>query len=83
MKIQTQRLSMYSFCLFVSAAIILLLALSVDYLVSKVNNILSPCVNDGVWTGYQKQKPVPVKILSEYLGVIPAKPACVKTVVSV
>ena len=49
MKIQTQRLSMYSFCLFVSAAIILLLALSVDYLVSKVNNILSPCVNDGVW----------------------------------
>jgi hypothetical protein len=49
MKIQTQKLTAYSFCIFVSAALIVLLAMSVDFFVAKINTILSPCVNDGVW----------------------------------
>jgi hypothetical protein len=49
MKIQNQKLSAYSFCIIVSAALIVLLALSVDFFVSKINTILSPCVNDGVY----------------------------------
>ena len=49
MKIQTQKLTAYSFCILVSAALIVLLAFSVDFFVAKINTILSPCVNDGVY----------------------------------
>jgi hypothetical protein len=49
MKIQNQKLTVYSFCIIVSAALIVLLALSVDFFAAKINTVLSPCVNDGVW----------------------------------
>lgn len=40
----------YGYCLLVSASVVALLAMSGDFFVSYINNILIPCQHDSVWT---------------------------------
>ena len=45
----TQKLSVYGFCLLFSAALVGLFAMSIDYFVVSINNIIVPCQHDSVW----------------------------------
>ena len=42
-------LPVYGYCMLVSASVIALLAMSTDFFVAHVNNILIPCQHDSVW----------------------------------
>ena len=42
-------LPVYGYCMLVSASVIVLLAMSTDFFVAHVNNILIPCQHDSVW----------------------------------
>lgn len=47
----TQKLSVYGFCMLFSAALVGLFAISIDYFVVSINNIIVPCQHDSVWIG--------------------------------
>lgn len=44
---------LYSFCLIVTASLVALLAMSTDFFVAYVNDIIIPCQHDSSWTGTQ------------------------------
>ena len=46
-------LPVYGYCMLVSASLVALLAMSTDFFVSYVNNILIPCQHDSYWDGEQ------------------------------
>lgn len=45
----SQRFSMYGFCMLVAAAFVGLFAISIDYFLDYVNNIIIPCQHDSIW----------------------------------
>lgn len=44
-------LPVYGYCMLVSASLVALFAMSTDFFVAYVNNILVPCQHDSAWTG--------------------------------
>ena len=49
MNVNTQRFSLYGFCMLVSASLVAFLAMSMDHFVGYINQILIPCQHDSVW----------------------------------
>ena len=45
----TQKLSVYGFCMLFAAALVGLFAMSIDYFVVSINNIIVPCQHDSIW----------------------------------
>ena len=44
---------LYSFCLIATASLVALLAMSTEFFVAYVNDIVIPCQHDSSWTGTQ------------------------------